>query len=160
MRSALRHAIFGLAFAAFAISAGSAPAQDTSGMGTWKLNAEKSKFNPGPGPNNLTTKFEPSGNGVKWSSERIGADGKPVVSEYTAQYDGKDYPFKGNPGIDAVALRRINATTTERVNKKGGKLVSTEVREVAKDGKSYTTTIKGTSADGTVFDNRMVFDKQ
>src|SRR5258706_8387395 len=111
MRSTLRHAILGLAFAAFATCAGSVSAQDTSGMGTWKLNAEKSKFNPGPGPSNLTTRFEPSGNGVKWSSERIGADGKPVVSEYTANYDGKDFPLKGNPGIDAVALRRINATT-------------------------------------------------
>ena len=129
-------------------------------MGTWKLNVEKSKFNPGPAPTNLTTRFEPAGKGVKWRSERIGADGKPNVAEYTADYDGKDYPIKGSPTADAVSLRRINALTTERVNKKEGKVVTTEVREVAKDGKSYTTTVKGTTAKGEPIDHRMVFDKQ
>ena len=74
--------------------------------------------------------------------------------------DGEDYPLKGSPVTDAVSLRRINALTTERVNKKEGKVVSTETREVAKDGKSYTTTVKGTTAKGEPIDHRMVFEKQ
>ena len=45
-------------------------------MGTWKLNAEMSKFTPGPAPKSLTTRFEPSGKSVKWTAERVGADGK------------------------------------------------------------------------------------
>jgi hypothetical protein len=59
-----------------------------------------------------------------------------------------------------VVLRRIDAFTTERVNKKDGRIVSTETRVVAKDGKSYTTTVKGTTAKGEPIDTRMVFDKQ
>jgi hypothetical protein len=46
------------------------------------------------------------------------------------------------------------------VNKKDGKVVSTETRVVAKDGKSYTTTVKGKTAKGEPIDVRMVFDKQ
>jgi hypothetical protein len=158
MRSVLRIAVVGLALAAATTSVS---AQSTDpGLGTWKLNAEKSKFSPGPAPKDLTTKFEPSGKGVKWTSQRIGPDGKPVVSEYTGNYDGKDYPLIGSQITDAVTLRRINAQTTERVNKKDGKVVSTETREIAKDGRSYTTTVKGTTAKGEPIDHRMVFDKQ
>lgn len=129
-------------------------------MGSWKLNVEKSKFSPGPAPKGITTKFEPAGKGVKWTSERMGADGKVIASEFTGEYDGKEYPMKGSPTADAVVLRRINATTTERINKKDGKVVSTETREIAKDAKSYTTTVKGTTAKGEPIDHRMVFDKQ
>jgi len=82
------------------------------------------------------------------------------VSEYTASYDGKDYPLKGSSIYDAVALRRIDAHTTERLNKKDGKVVNTERREVAKDGKSYVTTVKGKTAKGDTIDTRMVFEKQ
>ena len=162
MQSILRNSIVGLALAAFAAATTTVSAQSTEpvGMGTWKLNVEKSKFSPGPAPKSLTTQFEPSGKGVKWNAERIGPDGKPIASEYTANYDGKDYPLKGSPAVDAVSLRRINAWTTERVNKKEGKVVSTETRVVAKDGKSYSTTVKGTTAKGEPIDHQMVFEKQ
>jgi hypothetical protein len=160
MRAAVRSAIVGLALAILAAAAGVSAQPMDSGLGTWKLNVEKSKFSPGPAPKSITTRFEPAGKGVKWTGERIGDDGKPVVSEFTANYDGKDYPLKGSPVTDAVALRRINELTTERINKKDGKVVSTETRVVARDGKSYTTTVKGTTAKGEPIDNLMVFDKQ
>lgn len=156
MKAILRSAAVGVALMVTVVSAQETPV----GLGTWKLNVEKSKFSPGPAPKGITTQFEPAGKGVKWTGTRIGGDGKPLASEFTASYDGKDYPLKGSPTADAVALRRIDALTTERVNKKDGKVVSTEIRKVAKDGKSYTTTVKGTTAKGEPIDNLMVFDKQ
>ena len=147
MKTILRHAF--LAIAAFATATFVwAQSGEAVGVGTWKLNVEKSKFSPGPAPKSLTTKFEPDGKGVKWKVERTAADGQVTVSEFTAQYDGKDYPLKGSTTVDAVSMRRIDPLTTERVNKKDGKVVSTETREVAKDGKSYITTVKGTTAKG------------
>ena len=162
MRAVLRSAILGLVVAAFAAATTGVSAQSTDavGLGTWKLNVEKSKFSPGPAPKSITTKFEAAGKSVKWTAERVGPDGKVIASEFTADYDGKDYPLKGSPTADAVSLRRIDAMTTERINKKDGKVVSTETRVVAKDGKSYTTTVKGTTAKGEPIDNRMVFDRQ
>jgi len=157
------HAILRSAFLGFAIAVAATNVSSQSadlGMGTWKLNVEKSKFTPGPAPKSITTRFEAAGQGVKWSAERIGTDGTRTVSEYTASYDGKDYPLKGSSIYDAVALRRIDARTTERLNKKDGKVVNTERREVAKDGKSYVTTVKGKTAKGDTIDTRMVFEKQ
>ena len=145
--------------AALAMASFAAGAQD-KGMGTWKLNLEKSTFNPGPPPKSITTRFEPDGDGVKWRSERILADGKSLVATYNAKYDGKDYPLTGSPTADTVTLKRIDAHTTERVNKKGGKVGATERRTVAADGKSYVTTVNGTTADGQPVSHRLVFDKQ
>ena len=158
MKTILRHAFF--AIAAFATATFVwAQSSEAVGVGTWKLNVEKSKFSPGPAPKSITTKFEPDGKGVKWKVERTAADGQVTVSEFTAQYDGKDYPLKGSTTVDAVSMRRVDPLTTERVNKKDGKVVSTEIRKVAKDGKSYTTTVKGMTAKGEPIDTVMVFDK-
>jgi len=130
------------------------------GLGTWKLNQEKSKF-AGAAPKSLTTTFEASAkNGVKWRSDRVGADGKTQTAQYTGHYDGKDYPLTGSPTADAVSLRRIDARTTERTNKKGGKVVSVETRTVASDGKSYTTKVKAMNEKGEATETVMVFDKQ
>lgn len=160
MHSMLRNAIVSLAIAASVAATGASAQAADPGMGSWKLNAEKSKFSPGPAPRDLTTKFEPSGKAVKWSAQRTGADGKPQTAEFIGYYDGKEYKIAGSPTADAVILRRIDARTTERVNKKDGKVVTTERRVIAKDGKSYTTTVKGTSANGQPVDHRMVFDRQ
>ena len=161
MRNVLRSALWVFALAAFAAAPASAWAQapEAIELGTWKLNVEKSKFSPGPPPKSITTRFEPAGHAVKWSSERVGPDGKVTTAEYTGVYDGKEYPMKGSANADTVVLRRVGAGTTERINKKDGKVVTTERREVAKDGKSYVTTVKGTTATGDPIDHRMVFDK-
>ncbi len=129
-------------------------------MGTWKLNLEKSKYSPGPPPKSLTVKWEPAGKGVKFTSEGVSADGKPTATEFTGNYDGKDNPFKGSPVVDTVSLRRIDANTTERTDKKAGKVVQTLTRVVAKDGKTFTTTVKGTNAKGEPINNLLLFENQ
>lgn len=161
MQSVLRKMILGMAAVAFAASMSSVLAQSKNpGMGTWKLNVEKSKFSPGPAPKSLTAKFEPVGEGVKLTTEGAGADGKPNATEYTANYDGKDNPLKGSPVADTVSLRRIDALTTERTDKKAGKVVQTLTRVIAKDGKTSTVAVKGMSPKGEPVNNMLVFEKQ
>ena len=157
MKTIMRSALLAFAFTAFSANVA---AQDQMGMGTWKLNVEKSKFSPGPAPKSITTKFEADGKGVKWSADRTDSAGKVTRSEYAGAYDGKEYPLKGSAVVDAVVLRKIDSHTTERINKKDGKVVTVETRKVAQDGKSYTTTVKGTTAKGEPIDIVMVFDKQ
>ena len=161
MQRVLRRMILGVAaaFLAAAISGASAQSKP-AGMGTWKLNLEKSKFNPGPAPKSQTVKLEPAGNGVKVTSEGVTADGKPFASEFTANYDGKDYPVKGSPVIDTVALVRIDALTNTRTDKKAGKVVATHKRVIAKDDKTWTVEIKGTSPKGEPFNNVLFFERQ
>ena len=159
MRAIVRTAILGLALAAFAAVTSVSAQAEVVGLGTWKLNVEKSKYSPGPAPKSSTIKFEAAGKGVKVTGEGIGADGKPFTNEYTANYDGKEVPYKGSPMIDTVSIRRIDAHTTERTDKKDGKLVQTVKRVVAKDGKSFTATVKGKNAKGEAVNNVLVWDK-
>ena len=161
MRSMLRTALFGFAFAIFAASATGVAAQSKEpvGLGTWKVNVEKSKFS-GPPPKSLTAKFEPAGKGVKVTIQGVNAEGKPIAYEYTANYDGKDVPVKGSPTVDTVSLRRVNDTTTVRTDKKDGKVTVTQTRVIAKDGKTSTVAIKGKNVKGEPVDSLLVFEKQ
>ena len=157
--------VVGLGIAALVVLAAdagsvSAQAKDPR-IGTWKLNVGKSKYDPGPPPQSQTLKVEPSGKGEKITSETVTADGKTVTVTYTANFDGKDYPLTGSAvGADKVSLKRIDARTTERIDKKDGKPIVTIRRVVSADGKTMTATSKGTNAEGKPTNNVAVFEKQ
>ena len=129
-------------------------------MGTWKLNVAKSKYSPGPAPRSMTLKVEPSSQGEKVTAEFVNADGTRTASVYTANFDGKDYPLTGSAVADTVSLKRIDARTTDRTDKKGGKVVQTLKRVVSEDGKTMTVTVKGMTAQGQAVNNVVVFDKR
>jgi hypothetical protein len=129
-------------------------------VGTWKLNGAKSKYSPGPAPQSLTVKVESAGLGEKVTAEFVNADGTRTTTQYTATFDGKDYPLTGSQIADTVSLKRIDARTTERTDKKGDKVAQTLKRVVSQDGKTMTVTTKGTNAQGQAVNNVVVFDKQ
>ena len=142
-------------------------AQTGSEIGTWKVNVAKSTFSPGPAPKSRTLTFEAVGQGVKLSVEGVNADGSKFAQTYTANYDGKDVPLTVNDpaasssaDVDTVSMKRINATTVERTDKKGGKVFGTLTRVVSADGQSMTNTFKGTNPQGQAVNNVIVFDKQ
>ncbi len=149
-------AVLTLGFPAMRLSA---QATDPA-SGTWELNLAKSKFSPGPPPKGLTRTFEVTGADVKYTLKGIDAEGKPTLVQFTARYNGKDYPVTGSEDFDAIALKRVDAATTEATLKKGGKEVQTSTRVVSKDGKTLTLTAKGTNANGQAVNNVMVFDKR
>jgi hypothetical protein len=129
-------------------------------VGTWKLNVAKSTYSPGPAPKSLTAKIEAAGEGEKVTADGVRGDDTPIRVEYTAQFDGKDYPITGSPMADTVSLKRLDANTIERTDKKGGKVVQTLTRKVSRDGKTATVTYKGTDAQGRPINNVAVFEKQ
>ena len=59
---------------------------------------------------------------------KASADGmsmKAATGEsYDAKFDGKDYPFKGDPGTTSVSLKKIDANTLEETDKRDGKTIS------------------------------------
>jgi hypothetical protein len=127
--------------------------------GTWELNLEKSKFSPGPPPKSLTRTYEVTRAGVKYTAKGIDADGKPTLVQFTAKYDGKDYPVTGSPDFDAISLKRIDAFKSEATLKKAGKVVQTITRVVSQDSETLTLTVKGTNAKGQTVNDVLVFDK-
>jgi hypothetical protein len=133
---------------------------DDPRIGTWKLSVAKSKYSPGPPPQSQTLKVEASGQGEKVTSEVTNADGTSTTTVYTANFDGKDYPLTGSPIADMVSLKRIDARTTERTDKKGGTVAQTIRRVVSADGKTMNVTVKGKNAQGQEVSNAVVFEKQ
>ena len=158
MRSVLGSALLGFALAMVAIGASAQQAKNPE-VGTWKLNVEKSKYSPGtPAKSGMIT-VEAAGNGVKYSLTTVDAQGKATSSAYSASYDGKDMPYTGSTVADTTSLRRVDAYTVERVDKKAGKVVTTIRREYSKDGKSFVAKIKGTNAKGEPVDSVLVWER-
>jgi hypothetical protein len=121
--------------------------------GTWKMNLEKSTFVPGgPHPTGELVTIEEVEGGLK------------VVSsggfQYTAKYDGKDYPMTGSAAADGVMLRRFDPNTIETTRKKGGTVVTTNITFISGDGKTRGNVFQGKNAQGQPITWIAVFDKQ
>jgi hypothetical protein len=129
------------------------------GVGSWKLNVSKSKLGSEPAPQSITSTVKPSGQGVKITGVRIGADGIRTECQYTANYDGKDYPITGSKNADTVSLKKVDSRTIERTDKKAGKVVETSTTVFSEDGKSCTTTGKARNLHGEDFHFVIVNDR-
>ena len=108
--------------------------QNNPQMGTWKLNDAKSKIGTG-GPKLSTVIYEPVGDSVKITVDGVDGDGKPLHSEWTGKFDGKDYPVTGDSNNDKRSYRKINDHTLTFTNKTATKIVSSGRVVVAADGK-------------------------
>ena len=124
--------------------------------GTWILNIAKSNF-AGAAPKRQTTTLRAVDGGLYELVERVNADGTTTRWELTARYDGRDYPVKGDPARDTVALTRIDRQTVDLVNKKAGAVVSRMRIVVAPDGKSRTNAVIDASGKTTAL---LSFDRQ
>jgi hypothetical protein len=147
-----------LLLVALVLNVSAAPADEHSG--TWKMNAAKSNYSPGPAPKSITVKIVSDVENMKLTSDGIDAAGKPTHVEYTAKFDGKDYPITGIPNADTVALERLDANTIRSTTKKGDQVVMTVTSVISKDGKTRTATFKGKNAEGLDVNNVVVYDKQ
>jgi hypothetical protein len=153
--------VLGITFAVLAMAAIALGADNT--LGTWKYNAAKSKPAPGVSPlKNLTLVREAAGGGVKQTAKGERADGSKIDDSYAAKYGGEEVMLSGT-GVawDMTGVKQVNANTvTEERSKMGGRYKSTARTVISADGKTMTTTSKGTGADGKPFSSVTVFDKQ
>jgi hypothetical protein len=164
MRNVLANILIGIAFMA-PLTFGA----ENNFVGTWKLNLDQSKFNPGPGPKSLIETVEAAEGGIKVTATGQGPDGTPINSSFTAKYDGKDYAVTdtatGTPAghhtgtsFDSIALKEVDANTLAFTTKKDGKVFSRGQAKVS--GNTLTVTSKGTDAKGKSFNDTAVYDKQ
>ena len=142
----------------FALSVAAAGADPH--VGTWKLNLAKSKYSPGPAPKEVTMKIEAKGVGIHLTQTGTDAAGKAIKIDFNANYDGKDTPVTGVTNTETIAVKRVDANTSESTLKKGGKVVMIVTSVVSKDGKTRTSTFKGTDAAGKPVNNVTVYDRQ
>ena len=103
----------------------SAPESGNKVTGSWRENKIESASN------NVTTfTYKSTGDGLNFKM--------PTGESYSAKFDGKDYPYKGNPGITSVSLTKIDEHTIEETDKRDGKAVFVSRMTVSPDGKTIT----------------------
>ncbi len=144
---------------AIVLSASAALAGD-NWLGSWKLDAAKSKFTPGPAPKSQTLKFEQTKDGIQLTTDGVGADGAVMHGSYLSKFDGKDVAWAGNPDADMASPKKIDDNSYENTWKKGGKATMSTKVVVSKDGKTLTVTQTGTNAKAQAVSNTVVYDKQ
>ena len=133
-------------------------AQSNPFVGTWKLNVEKSKYDPGPAPQSATRTWDASGmvmvNGVS-------AAGKANSYGYTIKDDGKEYATMGAiPNTaDKISSKKLDANTYEAKFTKAGTQVEVTTFKLSNGGKTLTIHAKGSTPAGP-FDNLQVWEKQ
>jgi hypothetical protein len=117
-------------------------------LGTWMMDSDKSTFVPGPVPEDRTMTFELKDGALHHitRTRNLFLGGTDDI-DYTAKFDGKDYPITGT-GLDTISLKRIDPNTIERTGKVRGNVTETGTMKVSPDGKVLTITIKG-SYNGT-----------
>ncbi|HEV3419093.1 MAG TPA: hypothetical protein VG075_02210 [Candidatus Acidoferrum sp.] len=144
------------------VGASSLQAQGNAVAGKWTLNSAKSKFDPGPAPKSLTRTVVADGDGLKYTFEGVGADGKTLSYSFSVKFDGKDYPITGSmpSGADSISAKQVDANHYEATLKKGGKVIGTSKVTVSADGKVTTVDATGTNAAGAKTHDVQVYDKQ
>jgi hypothetical protein len=157
MRSTFRGALVLLAIASVA-----ALGADNS-IGTWKVNIAKSKYTPAPFPvKSLTSVREAAPGGVKVTNTGERTDGTAINATYTAKYDGSATAVTGSGSpYDSIAVKQVNANTlTYEVKQTNGKYHASGRTVISKNGKTMTSTSKGTDANGAALAVKLVYDKQ
>jgi len=135
-------------------------AADDPNNGTWKINLEKSKYNPGPAPKSGTYTIKIENGTESYSAEGVDASGNPTKTSFTAKTDGTDAPATGNPYGDTISVKHPSPNRLIVMIKKGGKVTVTVHVVVSADGKSRTATYSGKSADGKDVKDVVVSEKQ
>ena len=110
----------------------------------------KARDNPGPAPGSQITDYEAVGQGYRVTVKSEFVSGAKQQWADTSGLDGKDAAISGGTiqNADTIAVKRIDALTLETVNKKGGKVTTTQRNVVAADGRTCTVTTTGTDAEG------------
>jgi hypothetical protein len=143
-----------LCFAGTALSFAQSPQ-----MGTWKLDEAKSKI-PAGIVKNSTVIYATEGGNVKVTTDGTGGDGKPMHTEWTGKFDGKEYPLTGDPTADSRTYKMIDEHTLELTSKKGGKVTNSGRVVVSPDGKTRTLHLTANDSSGKKVSGVSMYDKQ
>ena len=124
--------------------------------GTWKMNAEKSKFERG-GPKNLTIKFEQQESTLRESLMITNDRGEQTLN-FTYTLDGKEsvQQVEGQD-IKASAKWEGSSLIIEFKNDQGFNFLRKIA--VSADGKTMTASVQQTNPNGTVNDT-VILEKQ
>lgn len=127
--------------------------------GTWKLNTAATKGMVPP-MKSETRVYTVDGIKVTMHTDGIDASGKSVSSSFAAAYDGKFYPFVGNPVGDTIALTKVDSHTITAITRKGSSVAATTRAVVSQDGKHLTITRKTGTPPSKLVTSTLAYDRK
>jgi hypothetical protein len=80
-----------------------------------------------------------SDNGTLWTYKVSGDEltmTTPTGQSYTAKMDGTEVPYKGDPGITTVSVKKMGKDTLEETDKRDGKVIGVMKSTLNSDGKT------------------------
>ena len=131
-------------------------------VGTWKLNVEKSVFDPNHRPRAATMVVELDSEGYyTQTAEGINEKGEKCT-ERPMRFipDGKEYPIPEFPGLKCVAVRPDPNSMTTEARREDGSVVGGGTTVVSPDGKSKTVTNFGYDSQLRQFKQTTVWEQQ
>jgi hypothetical protein len=145
-------ALLGVAALCLAASAATAASKGKDPLvGNWDLDASSSVVNGQAAFKSGHVAVTDAKDMRKTVVDLVPANGAPVHYESSYKFDGADTPVTGNTYFDSATLLQVDRNTIIRTERRGGKVVGVTTIEVAKDGKSFTGSSKGTLPDGKPF---------
>jgi hypothetical protein len=152
-----------LSIAAALVWAAAVAAQSSEPLvGVWNVDVFKSEYLTSQPPVRRVITFEAQGENLHFTQETTNQGfniSETVKVEFTAKLDGKDYPIM-NSGLDTVALKKVDATTYQRIGKIKGMQTETATMKLSNRNKTMTITTKGTTDAGAEYARTEVFNKQ
>lgn len=160
MSAQMRHVVLAaltLAVSSSLVHAATSQSKDPF-LGKWTLDSEHSQFSPGPVPMDRTMTLEMKNGSLHSLTATVGNNGGTATIEFTAKFDGADYPVYGSD-LDTVALKRDSQNMIERTGKVRGTASETCTMKVSPDDKTLTMTIKG-SYQGINYTSTQIYKRQ
>jgi hypothetical protein len=131
--------------------------------GTWKLNLAKSKYGgPMKPPKNEAIFILEQGDQRVDTAKGVRADGSPISIQNTFTNTGGEVQSLGFPAGTSVivAERKADSRTTDWTITLPSRMRLTEHDVVSDDGKTMTSTLKGTDGQGQPFVSVIVYDRR
>ena len=157
---------------ALTLAPASAQTEDHPIVGTWHLNVERSRYEPGPGPQAVTRRFGVDDEGFLVSGRvTVSPTGNPTFAMARAKFDGGDYEVwtdgsvygqlaEGGTPRGTASFRVVDDHTLELTQKNAeGEVgaLSPNTWQVSADGSTLTVTTTGTTADGVQVHNVEIY---
>jgi len=157
-RGILGRTLFGIAALCLVASVATAAGKDAL-AGNWDLDTAKSSVNGMAAFKSGHVSVTAVKGGYKGVVDLVPASGAAIHYEYSATYDGTSVPVTGNTYFDSASVGRVDKNTTIRTERRGGKVVGVTTIEVAKGGKTFTSSSKGTLPDGKQFSRTLNWNR-
>jgi len=135
-------------------------AQAPDWFGMWRMNLDKSVYNPGPAPyERATMKVERLGDTVRFSYDFVYPRGGVQHLEWDGRFDGRDYSVQGTDEYMTYAYRQTGERTYEIVAKVDSRVAAVATVTLSPDDRTLTTVARGKNTRGQAITNTTVYDK-